>query len=104
MEKVAPWWGEYVFEEAPKLTEEKLASLKVFPNPATTSTTVEVPKEYSAEWSVQVLTMDGALKKVVHFKEVQQGIISLEELPAGAYLFKIYGGGYGYGYLRVVKA
>lgn len=104
MEKVAPWWKEYVFEEAPKLTEEKLASLKVFPNPATTSTTVEVPKEYSAEWSVQVLTMDGALKKVVHFKEVQQGTISLEELPAGAYLFKIYGGGYGYGYLRVVKA
>lgn len=104
MEKVAPWWGEYVFEEAPKLTEEKLASLKVFPNPATTSTTVEVPKEYSAEWSVQVLTMDGALKKVVHFKEVQHGTISLEELPAGAYLFKIYGGGYGYGYLRVVKA
>lgn len=103
MEKVAPWWKEYVFEEAPKLTEEKLASLKVFPNPATTNTTVEVPKEYSAEWSVQILTMDGALKKVVHFKEVQQGTISLEELPAGAYLFKIYGGGYGYGYLRVVK-
>jgi len=104
MEKVAPWWTEYVFEEAPKLTEEKLASLKVFPNPVATTTTVEVPKEYSAEWSVQVLTMDGALKKVLHFKEVQQGTISLEELPAGAYLFKIYGGGYGYGYVRVVKA
>ena len=103
MEKVAPWWTEYVFEDAPKLTEEKLASLKVFPNPVATTTTVEVPKEYSAEWSVQVLTMDGALMKVEHFKEVQQGTISMENLPAGAYLFKIYGGGYGFGYVRVVK-
>jgi Ca-activated chloride channel family protein len=103
MEKVAPWWTDYIFEEAPKLTEEKLASLKVFPNPVTTTTTIEVPNEYSAEWSVQVLTMDGALKHVEHFKNTQQGTISMEDLPTGTYLFKIYGGGYAYGYLRVVK-
>ncbi|XOV66716.1 MAG: von Willebrand factor type A domain-containing protein [Fluviicola sp.] len=102
MEKVNKMWGGYVLEEAPKITEDKAPSLKLYPNPASDFTTIEVPKELSHEWSIQIFTLSGTLKKVQHFNETTAGRVDLQGLTPQAYLVKVYGGGYNYGYLRLV--
>jgi len=102
MDKVTEMWEGYVFEEAPKITEDSAPKLKLFPNPASGVVSVQVPKELSSEWSIQLFTMAGALKKVQHFSEVTEGKIDLSGLPAETYLVKVYGNGYNFGYLRLV--
>ncbi|MCR9172482.1 MAG: von Willebrand factor type A domain-containing protein [bacterium] len=102
MEEVNEMWGGYVFEEAPKITEDKAPSLKLYPNPTSEQTTVEVPEELSHEWSVQVFSMSGALKKVQHFSRTTTGVINVQDLAPEVYMVKVYGGGYNYGYLRLV--
>ena len=102
MDDVTGMWEDYVLEEAPQNTEDNAPELKLYPNPASEFTTVEIPKSLSAEWSVQIFTMNGALKKVQHFKEVEKGRVDLSGLEPNTYLIKVYGSGYSYGYLRLV--
>ena len=102
MEEVNVMWGGYVLEEAPKITEDKAPSLKLFPNPSSDFVTIEVPKELSEEWSIQIFTMSGALKKVQHFKQTNEGRVEVQGLAPEAYLVKVYSGGYNFGYLRLV--
>ncbi len=102
MKEVNKMWGGYVLEEAPEITEDKAPELKLYPNPASEITTVEVPDELSHEWSIQIFTLTGALKKVQHFEETTTGRLDLKGLAPQAYLVKVYGGGYNYGYLRLV--
>jgi Ca-activated chloride channel homolog len=102
MELVAPWWRDYVTEEAPKSTEDNRPQLKLYPNPATEYTTVEVPAELNASWSVQVFNTSGALMHVQHFQETNTGRVELNNLTPGTYILKVYSGGFSYGYLRLV--
>lgn len=102
MENVSQMWEGYVLEEAPEITEDEAPKLKLYPNPATGSTTVQVPRELSSNWSIQIFTMSGALKKVQHFNETTEGKIDLIGLPAETYLIKVYGKGFNFGYLRLV--
>jgi Ca-activated chloride channel homolog len=102
MEIVAPWWKDYVTEEAPKSTVDNRPQLKLYPNPATEFTTVEVPAELNASWSVQVFSLTGALMHVQHFQETTTGRVDLETLVPGTYIVKVYSGGFSYGYLRLV--
>jgi len=102
METVIEMWKGYVFEEAPKVTKDIMPTLKLYPNPATIETVVEVPQDLSDDWDVQIFTISGALKKVLHFNNVEQGKINLSEFIPGVYLVKVYGGGFNFGYLRLV--
>lgn len=102
MERVTDMWEGYVIEQAPEITQDDAPKLKLYPNPASGTTTVEVPTELSTEWSIQIFTTSGALKKVQHFRETTEGKIDLTGLPAQTYLIKVYGGGFNYGYLRLV--
>jgi len=76
--------------------------LKLYPNPASTETTVEVPEMLKETWSVQVLTMNGQLMKVQHFNDTTTGKIDLIGLKPETYLIKVYGSGINFGYLRLV--
>jgi len=102
MEKVTAMWEGYVLEEAPKETRDNFPALKLYPNPATAFTTVEIPAEFKTTWSVQLFSMSGALMNVQHFQETTQGRIELEGLIPGTYLLKVYSGGQNLGYLRLV--
>ena len=102
MEKVTTMWEGYVLEVAPLETVDNFPTLKLFPNPASEFTTVEVPEELSKTWSIQIFNLSGALMDVQHFQEVTQGRIDVTNLTPGAYLIKVYNGGYNYGYLRLV--
>jgi len=102
MEKTAEMWEGYVIEKAPEITEDKFPELKLYPNPASTETTVEVPEMLKETWSVQVLTMNGQLMKVQHFNDTTTGKIDLIGLKPETYLIKVYGSGINFGYLRLV--
>lgn len=102
MEKTAEMWGGYVVEKAPEKTEDYLPQLKLYPNPATAYCTLEMPKELSEEWSIQIFDMSGTLILVKHFRESRQEQIALDGFKAGTYIIKVYQGGFNYGYLRLV--
>lgn len=104
MEDVYKIWGGYIFEDATEFTEKSEIELKLYPNPAQAEVSVEVPQNLSMEWNVQVFDMKGALKQVYHFNETSRGELNISELAAGTYIVKIYGGGFNYGYLRLVKS
>jgi Ca-activated chloride channel homolog len=102
IEKGAKMWEGYVMEEAPELDIYKAPELKLFPNPATEYTTVEIPEELNENWSIQVFGMNGELKKVLRFKDTNQGRIELNGLSPNIYIIKVYSKGYNFGYLRLV--
>ena len=102
LEKTATLWGDYVEEDAIQLTSDHFPELKLHPNPATDHTIIEVPKDLSENWSVQVFTMSGELVKVQHFENVTSGRMDLSGMAPQVYLLKVYSGGMNFGYLRLV--
>jgi Ca-activated chloride channel family protein len=102
LEKTATLWGDYVEEDAIQLTSDHFPELKLHPNPATDHTIIEVPKDLSEKWSVQVFTMSGELVKVQHFENVTSGRMDLSGMAPQVYLLKVYSGGMNFGYLRLV--
>ena len=102
MEKVAEMWGDYIYEDAPKETLDNFPMLKLYPNPATEYTTIEIPAELNPNWSIQIFTMTGTLSHIQHFQETHTGRVELDGLTPGTYLIKVYSGGQSYGYLRLV--
>jgi|GEM_PF-1009344 len=102
LEKTAKLWGDYVEEDAVQLTNDHFPELKMFPNPAVDYTEVNVPKDLSEQWSVQVFTMSGELVHVQHFEKTETGRVELQGLAPQVYLVKVYSGGMNFGYLRLV--
>jgi Ca-activated chloride channel family protein len=102
LEKTAKMWGDYVEEDAIQITQDHFPTLKMYPNPATDHTIVEVPQDLSEFWSVQLFSMSGELMRVEHFEKTTTGRIDLTGLTPQTYIVKVYSGGMNFGYLRLV--
>ena len=102
MESAAEKWTGYVLEHAPDTIADNAPKIKLYPNPATDITTVEVPLGLSKSWSVQLFSTTGKLELVQHFQDQTSGRLAVDQLIPGTYIAKIYGQGYNYGYLRLV--
>ncbi|MFT5822721.1 MAG: Ca-activated chloride channel family protein [Crocinitomix sp.] len=104
MKSAAEKWTDYVLEQAPKTEIDNAPKLKLYPNPSTDYTTVEVPIGLSKSWSVQLFSTAGKLELVQHFQDQTSGRLAVDQLISGTYIVKVYGQGYNYGYLRLVKS
>ena len=102
LETTAKLWGDYVEEDAIQITQDHFPTLKMYPNPATDYTVVEVPQDLSEGWSIQLFSMSGELLRVQHFEKTTTGRIDLVGLTPQTYILKIYSGGMNFGYLRLV--
>jgi Ca-activated chloride channel family protein len=102
MESVGGMYEEYVLEEPEIVPEDKGINLKMYPNPTSDFTTIDVGEYLSGAWSVQVFDMAGALQSVQHFTDTQLGRVEVAGLPPATYIVKVYGQGYNFGYLRLV--
>lgn len=102
MNSAAEMWTEYVVEEAPEARVDNAPKLKLYPNPAIDYVTIEVPKDLSESWSVQIFSTSGKLELIEHFQEQESGRLAVDQLIPGTYIAKVYGRGYNYGYLRLL--
>jgi Ca-activated chloride channel family protein len=104
LETTAKLWGDYIEEDAIEITQDHFPELKMHPNPASDHTIVDVPKDLSEAWSVQLFSMSGELMRVQHFEKTESGRIDLVGLSPQTYIVKVYSGGMNFGYLRLVVA
>ena len=122
MEKVFEMWNGYVIENTIQNFEENEDDLKtpikvdstsdeqiyshevkMFPNPATNFTNIQLSKSLQAQWSVQIFSLNGQLVQLHHFENSPQERIDVTNLKTGTYIIKVYGGGYNFKYMKLVK-
>jgi len=77
--------------------------VKMFPNPAQEFTNIQLSSQLQEEWSIQIFNLNGQLVQVEHYQNSPQERVDVSNLKPGTYIVKVYGGGYNFDYMKLVK-
>ncbi|MFT4603179.1 MAG: hypothetical protein ACI857_003367, partial [Arenicella sp.] len=118
MEKAYEMWTGYVIDntleeeveeiektpiDSEEKSEENTFEVKMFPNPAVDFINLQLSESLQANWSVQIFSLNGQLVQVQNYENSLQERIDVSSLTPGTYIVKVYGGGYNFDYLKLVK-
>ncbi len=92
-----------IVEDTASVNQPPSFAVKMFPNPAQDFTNIQLSSQLQEEWSIQIFNLNGQLVQVEHYQNSPQERVDVSNLKPGTYIVKVYGGGYNFDYMKLVK-